>query len=281
MPEEPKNAYAYRILRYTPNLIRDEWVNIGVLLEQGGGGFHGSPSKRAVKIIEEPSEFARVRRLHPHADEGLLRALPGEFDTRLRDSTGGAATYLEKLSETLSNVLQFGPPRALLADDFDTELDRLYRAHVALPRRMRAGVLESTRAWIKERINDVFLRRRVPKLERNIRVEEFTEPGDPLKLDYGYRNGARGFLHALPLGRDVSQFKTLAYTAHRIRQRLPQCEFTAITEDEPMDNNRRHRFVKQLFADESIAIIPVSRIDTFAENLRLRLQRGYGGSYIS
>ena len=272
MPEEPKNTYVYRVLRYTPNLVRDEWVNIGVLLEQSGGGFNGNPSKRAIRLIEEQSELARVRRLHPQADEGLLRALPGELDTRLRDAPGGAAAYLEKVNETLSNVLQLSPPRGLLADDFDAELDRLYRAHVAVPRGTRVGALESTRAWIKQRINDVFLRRRVPKLERNIRVEEFTEPGDPLKLDYGYRNGARGFLHALALGRDVSQFKTLAYTAGRIRQRLPRCEFTAITEDEPASDSRQHQFVVRLFGNENIAIVPLSGIDKFADDLRVRLQ---------
>ena len=27
-----QHAYIYRVLRYTPNLVRDEWVNIGVLV---------------------------------------------------------------------------------------------------------------------------------------------------------------------------------------------------------------------------------------------------------
>ena len=273
MPEEPKNTYRYRVLRYTPNLIRDEWVNIGVLLEQTGNHPGDRLWKRAIKVIEDQSELARVRRLHPQADERLLRALPTEFDTRLREAPGGVVnTYLEKLGETLSNALQFSPSRALLADDFDAELDRLYRAHVALPRSSRRGVVESTRAWIKERINDVFLRRRVPKLERNIRIDEFTEPGDPFKLDYGYRNGVRGFVHALALGRDPAQSKTLAYTAHRIRKKLPECEFTTITEEEPSSDNRRHQFVARLFADENIALVPLSRVDRFAEDLRLRLQ---------
>jgi len=34
MAEETGNTLRYRVLRYTPNLIRDEWVNIGVLLEE-------------------------------------------------------------------------------------------------------------------------------------------------------------------------------------------------------------------------------------------------------
>ena len=46
----------YPILRYVPNLMHDEWVNIGVLLEDGPG------AQRAIKLIEEDSEFARVRR---------------------------------------------------------------------------------------------------------------------------------------------------------------------------------------------------------------------------
>ena len=50
-----ERACAYRILRYTPNLVRDEWVNIGVLLEDPGG------RRRAMRLIEEPAEFARVR----------------------------------------------------------------------------------------------------------------------------------------------------------------------------------------------------------------------------
>jgi len=268
VPEEPANTLRYHILRYTPNLVRDEWVNIGVLLEETSG------ERRALRVIEEPSEIARVRRLHPNADEELLRGLPGEFDARLREPDESVRTYLEKLGQTLSNAIQLSPQKAVLAEDFDAELDRLYQNHVAPPARARvgAGVMESTRAWIKARINDVLRRRRVPRLERNIRVEEFTQPGDPLRLDYGYRNGVRGYLHVVALGRDTYQSKVLAYTAERIRARLPECEFTAITEAEPAAANPRQQFIARLFEDQGIAVVPLSRIDRFAEELRARLQ---------
>src|SRR5271157_3826942 len=98
MPEEQRNTLRYRVLRYTPNLIRDEWVNIGVLLEEVNG------SRRAARLVEEASEIARVRRLHPGADENLLRALPAEFDARLRAPEDDVRVYLEKLGQTLSNV---------------------------------------------------------------------------------------------------------------------------------------------------------------------------------
>jgi len=135
MPEESQNLFRYRILRYTPNLIRDEWVNVGVLLEgAAAGGDNGkSRARRAVRLIEESSELARVRRLHPAADEGLLRALAAEFEARLAAPESEVATYLEKLDQTLSNVLQFSPQKGVLAGDFDAELDRLFRDHVAPP----------------------------------------------------------------------------------------------------------------------------------------------------
>lgn len=264
--EEPRNTYRYRVLRYTPNVARDEWVNIGILLEELGGS--SGAERRALRVIEQQSEMARVKRLHPNADEALLRSLPGEFESL----DGEAGAYLNKLDQSLSNALQFSPQRGLLAANFDAELDRLFHDYVASPARARGGIMESTRAWIKQRINEVFLRRRVPRLERNIRVEEFTEPGDSFKLDYGYRNGVRGFLHVVALGRDPAQPKILAYAARRIRQHIPGCEFTAITDAEPSRDVPRQQFIARLFEDENIALVPLSRIDRFAEDLRVRLQ---------
>ncbi|MGA3293548.1 MAG: DUF3037 domain-containing protein [Candidatus Acidiferrales bacterium] len=268
MPEEHGNTFRYRVLRYTPNLVRDEWVNVGVLLEETAG----AAPRRAMRFVEEDAEIARVRRIHPTADEDLLRALPGEFDARLRAPE--AAAYLEKLDQTLSNVLQFSSPKALLAADFDAELDRLFRDHVARPALKRSGIVESTREWMRARLHDVFYRHRIlAKLERGVRVEEFTQPGDPMRIDYSYRyNGTRGYLHPVALGRDPAQAKVLAYTAEQIRRHIAKSEFTAVTEVEPAAENRRHQFIARLLQAQDISIVPLNRIEKFAEELRVRLQ---------
>jgi len=70
-----ERACAYRVLRYAPNLVRDEWVNIGVLV------FDPASGERRWRLIEEPEEYARVHRPHPRADGLLLRALRNTWRT--------------------------------------------------------------------------------------------------------------------------------------------------------------------------------------------------------
>jgi hypothetical protein len=271
MTDERMQALRYRILRYTPNLVRDEWINVGVLLEQV---LPESPARRAVRMLDDERGFSRLRRLHASVDESLLRSLAPEFDARLAGSKEDVDRYVSKLEDTLSNVLQFGPQRAVLAENFDAELDRLYREHVAPPPQTRTGIVESTKEWIRARLNDIFRRRRVlDKMERGVRVEQFTQPGDPFRIDYAYRyNGTRGYLHAVPLGRDYSTAKVFAYTAERIRAKVPHAEFLAVTETPPLPENRRHEFILRLFEDQQIAILPLGRVETFAEELRPRLR---------
>jgi hypothetical protein len=267
MPEDTENTFRYRILRYAPNLIRDEWVNIGVLLEEVSG------ERRALRVIDGPAEFARVRRLHPGADVDLLAALSSEFEARFRAPLEEVVKYLETLDRTLSNALQFGPQKGVLSDDFDAEMERLYAHHVAPPPRAAGGILESTRAWMRTRLNDVFRRHRVlAKMNKRIRVDEFTHSGDPFRLDYSYQNGVQGYVHSLMLARDPAQAKVLAYTAEAIRSKLPQSEFAAITESEPLAGNPRHQFVLETLEDQSIRIVPMNRVEMFAEELRIKLQ---------
>src|SRR6267378_3366588 len=131
-----ERACAYRILRYAANLVRDEWVNIGVLV------FDPKTGERRLRLIEEQDEYNRARRLHPQADETLLRALRDDLEDRFQSqaangSNGGSGNrqqLLGKWDDTLSNALQLAPQKGVFAADLDAELERLYADHVALQR---------------------------------------------------------------------------------------------------------------------------------------------------
>jgi len=266
MAETNSNTFAYHVIRYVPNLIRDEWVNIGVVIHDPVAG------KFRVRLIEEEAEYARVRRLHPAADEKVLRGVAPLLEDSLGEHRGDLAEWVAKLDRALSTSVQFSPQTGLLADDIDAEVDRLYSSQVA-PARVRAataGVAE-TRSGIRAGANQVFrIAGLWPKLERSVRVDKFTYSGDPLRLDYSYRrNGTQGFIHSLALTRDPAQAKVLAYTADAIRSKFEKTEFIAITEVEPHpEGNDRHKFVTGLFEKEKIQIVPLSRLPAWAHQMR-------------
>ncbi len=269
MNETTMETYSYRILRYLPNLVRDEWVNIGVLLYSPRG------NRWRLRMISEAEEFGRVRKLHPLADEELLRGLQDALETQMPQEAEDVALFIDRLDQTLSNVLQMSPQRGVLTADWEGEMERLYQDHVAPVRWQReAGRALSTPAGIRHRLREVFgaagLRDR---LEWGVRIDAFTKPGDPFRMTCSYRrNGTRGFIHALPLGRDLNQAKILAFTVERIREAMEQSEFTAVTDVEPQRETRRHEFVFSLLREQEVRIVAENRLEEYAQELGPTMQ---------
>jgi hypothetical protein len=273
----PEQALAYHILRYVPNLVRDEWVNIGVLV------FSPETGDRRLRLIEDQDEYNRVRRLHPWADEALLRALRDDLENRL--DTGGRTNggddseipwqrVLSKWDETLSNALQIAPQKGVLADDLDAETERLYADHVAVPRRsVRAG-LPGGRASIRSYCAQVFRQARIwDRLEKSVRVAEFTFPGDPARIDYSYRrNGTRGFVHTLSVTRAPQDAKSLTYNVKHIADKANyHTEFAAVTDVRLTRENDRHRFVLDTLGEAGIEPVPTEGLAVWVAKLRTSL----------
>jgi hypothetical protein len=266
MAEEQLQTCTYRILRYVPNLVRDEWVNLGVLLLDPAGQLH-------TRLLSEEADFARLRRLHPLADVALLRTLQADFESQAARAHDGGE-FVARLEDVLSNALQLGPQKAVLTASAEAELERLFHDQVepAAYRAPGAAEREPNRAVIRRRARDVFHRNHLdPMLRFSVRVDQFTTAGDPFRLDFGWQNGVRGFLHSVPLARDAGQAKILAFTADAVRARDPQAEFVAVTEAAPQHGNRRHDFVAGLFEAHRIEVVPLAELDEFARRLRARL----------
>jgi hypothetical protein len=296
MPDDTLQPCAYHVVRYQPNLVRDEWVNIGVLLfipesgpeagpeaGPGDGPGKGPGEARAAgrvrqRWLEEPADLVRLRRLHPAVDEELLLRLPAEFDRQFAGREMAAAAILEKFDETLSNAVQLAPRKGLLSRDPDAELDRLFREQVEPVRETRRGPAEiRTRGDVRARAADFFRTEKILRLmQRGVRVAEFTKQGgDPMRIDFSYRrNGTRGFVHSVALGRDPGQAKLLAYTAGAIRERIAHSEFLAVTEREPAPGSVRDQFVSGILAESDIRVVPLAELRKWAHDVAPVLKAG-------
>lgn len=264
MPETELQPYAYRIVRLVPNLAREEFVNLGVLL------ISPKLNRLEARFVSEESEFARIRRLYPEADLALLRNLEGEFTQRLAGFEQDIAGQVTKLEDTLANAIQLSPQRGLLTANAAEDLERIYAEYVAPPRHVRAaaGVELDSPAAIRRRANLVFAEAGVLRHMQPARAATFTGPGDTMRIDFHYRkNGSQGFAQALALGRDPSQAKAFAFTAERIRRKVANVQITAITEGEPQAQNQRHSFVTGLLEEQQVEIVPVGRLQPWASML--------------
>lgn len=269
---------AYRVLRYTPNLVRDEWLNIGVLV------FDAQTGERRLRMIEEPAEYARVRRLHPQADEGLLRALRDDLENRFSKASelftsngkgdGKASSdwlrLLGKWDQTLSNALQLAPQKGVYADDLDAETERLYADHVAPERGSSRVGTPGGRGEIRAYCAQVFKQARIwDRLQKGVRAEEFTFPGDPMRLDFGYRrNGTSGFVQALSVSRAPADAKLLAYTASHVRRKLNASEFTAVTDVPLLAENERHAFVQETLREAGVESVAMEAFAVWTAKIR-------------
>src|SRR5271155_3665327 len=89
------------LVRYVPDPVKNEFVNIGVLLRatgQGGGE----------TLLRFTRSWSRVRCMDPDADIAALEALEVEIRQKLRESFD-LKPILVSLEDTLSNNVQITP----------------------------------------------------------------------------------------------------------------------------------------------------------------------------
>ena len=279
MPEVNK-MFVSHILRYTADVIRDEWLNVGVLVCDLSTGNH------VARVIEDEKEFARVRRLQPHADEDAIRRMREHLDDhfsglvrQFRTETPGTPKDFQKIIEkwegTLSNGIQLSGQKGVYAQDLQMEAERLYSEHVSLERGGARVGAPGSRAVIRKYCSQVWHQAQLwERVEKSMRVAQFTFPGDPMRIDYAYRrNGTRGFVQTISVSRSPMACKEYAHTAQYIAPRAPfKSEFAAVT-DIPLDNeNLRHRFVRDTLRDAGIEPIPMEGFAVWVAKLKPLLQ---------
>ncbi|WP_263373623.1 DUF3037 domain-containing protein [Granulicella aggregans] len=220
MPTPPSIPCEFFLIRYVPDVVKGEFTNIGVLLRDSSNP--GLPPR-----LRFTRDWTRVRCMHLDADTDLLEALEAEMLHRLQTDTSDPATYpkpiLTALTDSLSNSIQISEPRACIAENLTVELEQLMRLYVE-PLRVTQSRRRSGRATIVAAMRSEFERSGVwAQMRKRIPAAQYTRPGDPMRLDCGYRAGRKTgegpgagvirIFHAVSLDSDVEAAKSLAFSA--------------------------------------------------------------------
>lgn len=261
-PEANRKHCRFYVVRYAPDIVRGEFINVGVFLY--------SPEQKYLGCLFT-SDSRRLKRFHPQADLEMFRSLQEVFEEQIQDNVDNLEGYLESLGSSLSNLIQISGPESLLTEEPALEIRILFDRYVGgAP---TTEVQENTRLRIRRLMKAAFVKAGIlERLERRIPAARYTFPGDPLRFDYGYRpNGKIKLLHALSLQRDTELAKALAYTMGQVRRREP-ATLTAVVGPEPADERGEvARAAAQILEGSDILIEPVSNISGVAASIRLEL----------
>jgi hypothetical protein len=281
----------FQLLRYVPDAVRNEYVHIGVILREQGSAKQANPDAP----IHEPAspepvlvrftrDWRRVRCLDPDADTALLEGMESELRRRFEAEPDG--NLMRLLSESLSLNVQMTEQKAYLAESLPAGMEELMRLYVEPPPRERVARL-SGRAAIQARMRTEFERAGVwDLLRKRIAASDYTRPGDPLRIDVGYRpNGLIRMFHAVSLQPGVEMAKVLAFSAAGLRAGVERVEkagleLTAVIEpaarlgatgEEP-ERLEMYRFGVETMEDHQIRVLTTSDLGRVAETARRELR---------
>ena len=262
----------FSLIRYVPDPVKNEFVNIGVLLR----------SEEARAAVRFTRDWSRVRCIDPDADTSMLEALEAEIGRRLAaDARAGVAS----LEDALSNAVQLTETKACLAESFATELESLMELYVLTAKRRRES-RRTGRGALQARMRSEFERAGVWELmQRRISAARYTRPGDPLRIDCGYRpNGVVRMFQAVSLAGDVEAAKVLAFSAGDLADGVARVEhatleLTAIIEPlreaaaEGVEEERAsYRFGVETMERAHIRVLTTSDLGRVAETARRELR---------
>src|SRR5437879_5455444 len=183
------------LLRYVPDAVKDEFVNIGVVLMGPGANESGYADLRFTR------DWSRVRCVDPAADIEMLEAMEQEIRGQLNSASGEGKreSILKKLDDSFSNLVQVSGTKACLTESPQEEIESLARLYLESSRREKRGRDAGARTRILARMRDAFQQEGVwEHLRKKIAVSEYTGTGDPLRIDCGYRpNGVVKLFHAV------------------------------------------------------------------------------------
>ncbi len=288
----------FSLIRYVPDVVKGEFANIGVVLRQIGREA-GREETAAVRFTRD---WSRVRCMDPEADVELLESLEQEIAGRLQRgvelSPGASATgvnakpLLETLEDSLSNSVQLTEMRGTLAENMAAEMEQLLRMYVeplkvAAGRRKASGRAAIGRGVIAGQVRESFERAGVWRLMRKrIAAAQYTQAGDPLKIDCGYRvttgSGATEakvrMFQAVSLENDVEGAKGMAYSAQALREGVrrvegAEMELTAVVETvSTVADQEQYRFGVSAMEREMIRVLTVADMGRAAETARRELR---------
>lgn len=264
------------LLRYVPDAVKDEFVNIGLVMIESGADGSGFADVRFTR------DWRRVRCLDPQADVEALEALASDVRSQfgqLKDP----AILLHWLEDSFSNLIQISPSKGCLAENPELEIEimaSMYLQPHKVLRHESSQRKSSPHQKILDKMQEEWKRAGVWELiTKGVSVERFTKPGDPFKsFDFGYRVGNDyKIFHAVSLIKSIDPAVRLAYRYPQIADEMMRLDqlrpvLTAMVDDD-LDRGRADvGFAFEAMKESKIQIVGAAEMPQIAKSAMRELK---------
>lgn len=260
------------LLRYVPDLVKDEFINIGIVLSESTTNFAD---------VRFTSDWSRARCLNADADIEMLEAMHSDLRRLVTEGGASRERIFKVINDSFSNTIQLSPLKACLTRSPQMEIEQLAKVYLESARPKRVARTRSARQEILARMQDEFEKAGVWQsqlLRKSIAASDYTQDGDPLKIDCGYKpNGVVRLFHALSPLTDPDSAKVLAFSyphiAEGIRRReKATTELTAILDYTPQEKDNSRQFAVAALERSSIRIATLNDMPGIADRARQELR---------
>jgi hypothetical protein len=257
------------LLRYAGDATKGESINLGVVAIGSGTGQAGGFAD-----VRFTRNWRRLHCFDPLVDTDELAALEHEIRWHLQDPQR-RPELLRRMNDSWSNVIQCEPLQGCLGESPAKELDKLSSTYLETPALERREL--SGRRRILARMKDELEKAGVlPLMQRDIPVAEYTRPGDPLKIDFGYASAQSfKFRQAVSLTQRVEPAMSLAARFPQIaagmkEKRGVRAWMTAVVDDD-LPGSDEVNFTLEMMQQSEIVVAPAANMPAIAEGMRLEL----------
>lgn len=274
------NHYRFFLLRYVPDLVNEEFVNLGLVLLSGETpGEAGGATAPQFARVKFTHDWRRLKCLDSDIDMEMLHALENELAARLGDLQDREGLLLS-LHDKFSNTLQLSETRVSLGESPEKEIEVLAKMYLDPPARQKSSRAQAARHAIYQRMREAFAAEGVWQsdlLRKRIPVAQYTRPGDPLKIDCGYRpNGIIRLFHGVSLQADPDAAKVLAFSYPQIKDGIARAEnaetdLTAVIEDDLVETDAAVAFALHTLVQNRINVARLADLNAIAARARLEL----------
>jgi hypothetical protein len=199
--------FQYSIVRYVPNVVRDEAVNVGVLVRAVDG------TAFTFRFLPRASA---VRKLWPGADQRLVRLFEKQLKNALNESPSllpsthplverfgnpRDADFLARARTEFTGNLQLTAPRGYIASNIDSAVKWAYSEYVEEPAVGSRPINYQSIApfTLRTRVWSAFEKRNLIAPTRVERQRTLQGKHAPWTFDLTYHNGALNLINSIAL----------------------------------------------------------------------------------